>query len=417
MSTKRGQAHKRASGLLRGAAVAGLVSGLAAASLNGVPTADATCLGIFGISINLGDGGHCSSSLFGFALGLGPDTFATADGFFNAAIAVGSNVTAEAGTGGPLDFLNLAANFGNATDGATSTVTAGGGGFNLAANLGGNANLSGLAGQEAIDMEVSAGDGFGNVALNVIGNRNTIRAGDGFLNFATNVGGLFSFPNGSDNEITATGSLSAAFNSQTFLGEPCSVSQCGNTVTANGPLSLVVAAGVVRKLVEAGSFEITLANSFNSGDFEDNPNLPPANVLAASGTQANGVQLNATGTTTNGVAAGSTQGNRVRLNSADNNTNGVTASGTQGNRVRLNSADNNTNGVTASGTQGNRVRPSLNAASNRPETTSPGGSVHLSVSDHITKWAKKSSDPDSRGTGGRARDAKADADSTSSCDK
>ena len=37
---------KLASGLLRGAVVSGLVSGLAAASLGGVPTADATCIGI-----------------------------------------------------------------------------------------------------------------------------------------------------------------------------------------------------------------------------------------------------------------------------------------------------------------------------------------------------------------------------------
>ena len=118
-------------------------------------------------------------------------------------------------------------------------------------------------------------------------------------------------------------------------------------------------------------FRITLANSFNSDTFPNQP-LPTANVLAAGGTQANGVQLNATG---------------------------------------------NNDGVAAGGTPGNRFRPSLNAASNRSETTSPDGSVHKSVSGHITKWAKKSSDPDSRGTGGRARDAKADADSTSSCDK
>ena len=362
---------KRARGLLRGAAVAGLVSGLAAASLGGPPNADATCLGIFGISINLGDGGHCSSSLFGFALGIGPNTFATANtGFFNAAIAVGSGVTAVAGTG-PLDFLNLAVNAGNATDGATSTVEAGGGGFNLAANLGGNANTGG--GNGFSNLDVSATNGFGNVALNAIGsNRNTIHAGDGFLNFAVNVGG--SGGRGSDSRVTATGSLSAAFQSQTVLGDTCvdaSNPGCGNVVTAQGPLSLVVAAGVVGKLVQAMPFRITLANSFNSDTFPNQP-LPTANVLAAGGTQANGVQLNATG---------------------------------------------NNDGVAAGGTPGNRFRPSLNAASNRSETTSPDGSVHKSVSGHITKWAKKSSDPDSRGTGGRARDAKADADSTSSCDK
>ena len=76
-------------GLVRAALVAGVASGLAAASLGGVPNADATCLGIFGISINDGSGGHCSSSLFSFALGLGPGTSATARGNLNAAIAVG----------------------------------------------------------------------------------------------------------------------------------------------------------------------------------------------------------------------------------------------------------------------------------------------------------------------------------------
>ena len=65
---------KLASGLRRGAVVSGVTAAMAAASLAGVPKADATCLGIFGISINDGSGGHCSSSLFSFALGLGPGT-------------------------------------------------------------------------------------------------------------------------------------------------------------------------------------------------------------------------------------------------------------------------------------------------------------------------------------------------------
>ena len=183
---------KRASGLRRGVVVSGLVSGLAAASLGGAATADATCLGIFGISINLGGGGHCSSSLFGFALGLGPGTTSTADGLFTAAIAtgtdteassaglgtlayaggtgtlaqtqgilnlavaglrfdasglfgVGTNVAAVAGRQ-PLDFVNIAVNIGSADDAvdsggdAFSLVDASFGAFNLAGNLFGNAN-------------------------------------------------------------------------------------------------------------------------------------------------------------------------------------------------------------------------------------------------------------------------------------
>ena len=215
---------KLASGLMRGAVVSGVTAAMAAASLGGVPQADATCVGIFGISINDGSGGHCSASFFSFALGLGPGTSATAEGQLNAAIAVGNNVSATAGfeqdDEDAVDAFNLALNFGTATDGAVSTVEAGNGTFNLAANLGGNANSAVEAGQVPVDMDISAGDGIGNVALNVLGNRNTIRAETGFLNFAINAGAPFSYPNGSDNLVTATGGLSVAFNSQTFLGEP-----------------------------------------------------------------------------------------------------------------------------------------------------------------------------------------------------
>jgi len=354
---------------MRGAVVSGVAAAMAAASLGEVPKADATCVGIFGISINDRSGGHCSATFFSFALGLGPGTSATADGQLNAAIAVGNNVSATAGfeqdEEDVVDAFTLAINVGNATDGAVSTVEAGNGTFNLAANLGGNANAQ--PGREPVDMDISAGDGIENVALNVIGNRNTIRAEQGALNFAINTGAPFSFPNGSDNLVTATGGLSVAFNSRTFLGESCPSDVCGNTVTA-GPLSLVIAAGVVRKLVVGG---ITFANSFNSSTFPDNPNLPSTDVFAAGGTQ----------------------GNRVRLNSTGNST---------------------TNGVAAGGTQAQRVRPSLNAASNRQETTSTGGSVHRSVSDSTKKWAKKFSDRGSRSTSGLARNAKADADNTDS---
>ena len=269
-------------GLVRAALVSGVAVGLAAASLGGVPNADATCIGISGI--NIGDG--CHSTVGSFALVLGTGGTATTGGFLNAAIAVGNgDIHAIAGRGG-LDSLNLALNFGNATDGATSTVTAGGGtallpdNFNLAANLGGNANTGG--GNGFSNLDVSATNGFGNVALNAIGsNRNTIHAGDGFLNFAVNVGG--SGGRGSDSRVTATDSLSAAFQSQTVLGDTCvdaSNPGCGNVVTANGPLSLVVAAGVVGKEVVQDGPGITLANSFNSDTFPNQP-LPTANVLAA----------------------------------------------------------------------------------------------------------------------------------------
>ena len=71
---------KLASGLMRGAVVSGVAAAMAAASLGEMPEVDATCVGILGISINDGSGGHCSASFFSFALGLGPGTSATAEG-------------------------------------------------------------------------------------------------------------------------------------------------------------------------------------------------------------------------------------------------------------------------------------------------------------------------------------------------
>jgi hypothetical protein len=428
---------KLASGLKRGAVVSGVTATLAAASLGGVPNADATCLGILGISINLGDGGHCSSNLTTFSLGIGPDTFAIAnEGFFNAAIAIGNNITATAGTGG-LDFLNLAFNSGQAEDSATSTVIAGGGGFNLAANLGGNANASGGS---VVDMDIFAGNGFGNAAVNLFANRNRVHAEDGFLNIATTVGNAFSNPNGSENDVTATGSLSLAFSVQPpFITPSCPAAPCGNVVTANGPLSLVGAIGLVSRML-VGDFGITLGTPFNADTIP--PRTGSTTGVVASGTQANLVRLNSTGDNTNGVVAGGTQANLVELNSTGDNTNGVVTGGTQGNRVGLNSSGYNTNGVVAGGTQGNRVglnssdtntngtvggthsnriRSSLNAAPNRAETTSPGMSERMSerksVNDRSTKWGKKSSDSASGGASGRTGDAKTGADSADDCDK
>ena len=190
--------------------VSGVTAAMAAASLAGVPNADATCVGIAASISILGRLASATAPSVTSRWCWAPD-HGDHRWSLNAAIAVGTNVNAIAGTGA-LDSFNLAANFGNATDGASSTVTVGGtdllpSNFNLAANLGGNAGLSGAAGVPPVNMDVSVADGFLNVALNVIGNRNTVSAGvgGGFLSFAVNVGGPFSFPNGSDNIVTATG--------------------------------------------------------------------------------------------------------------------------------------------------------------------------------------------------------------------
>lgn len=430
---------KLASGLLGGA----VVSGLAAASLGAPPNADATCIGIFGISINDGSGGHCSSSLFGFALGLGPGTTATAEGLFTAAIATGTDTEASsAGTGtlayaggtntlaatqgilnlavaglgfeGPLgvgtnvvatagvrdlDFVNIAVNIGSADDAldsggdAISVVEASDGAFNLAGNLFGNANS--VDGVPTAMVVFAGGDdetlGFGTVAANVFGNRNHVEA-IGTLNNATAWGNVFRTPNGSDNIVTAgfvgsPTSLSWAFSYQGIFSQACSTALCGNDVNATGPGAIAGAVGVINRNVDQQGFGVSIATQFND-----------------------------TGTTANVLAASGTQGNRVGLKSTTSKTNVAAAGGTQGNRVRLNSTSSNTNDVAASGTQGNRVRSGLNAAFNRPKATSPGASVPKSVSDGIRTSTKKVRDTVSRGTSGLARDAKASADSTSSSD-
>src|SRR6478609_7886063 len=138
---------KLASRPLRGAA-AGLAAGLAAASLGGMPNADATCLGIFGISINDGSGGHCSSSLFGFALGLGPGTFATAEGLFTAAIATGTDTEASsAGTGTVAYAGGLASRA--FTDGILNFAAAG---LGFAPPLGAGDNVEAVAGRLPLDF-------------------------------------------------------------------------------------------------------------------------------------------------------------------------------------------------------------------------------------------------------------------------
>jgi hypothetical protein len=272
-------------GPVRAALVAGIAVGVATASLGGIGTASGTCIGLSGIDI--GDG--CETTFGNFALGLGDETVATAtNGFINGAIAIGTNLEAIAGSE-PLDFFNFAFNSGQATDDATSTVTAGGGGFNLAANIAGDANAGAGGGVGPQDMDISAGDGFGNVALNFNGNRNRITAGDGFLNIATNVGG-FGAPgnpnteiaNGSDNDITTTGGFSWAYNSQTALGETCPQGPCGNEVSATGPFAFVIAAGVVRRIVENEDpgLSFVWANSNNSADFPARTTWP-MNTLAA----------------------------------------------------------------------------------------------------------------------------------------
>ena len=212
------------------------MAGLAAASLGGVPTANATCIGISGININLGDGGGCFSTLGSFSLGIGPNTIATATGFLNGAVAIGlgnepleitqaasfgffnfswaggpdtfaetngnanlavvqgENARTVVGAGTAFDNVNLAFNFGNGFDTGvgftldreTNTVGTIGQG-NIAANFFGNSipGVNITEGARWLSVVQAGGItltpltvGFANAAYNLFGNGNQVTAGD-----------------------------------------------------------------------------------------------------------------------------------------------------------------------------------------------------------------------------------------------
>jgi hypothetical protein len=239
------------------------------------------------------------------------------NGIANMAIAAGSGVEAQAGNRN-LDFLNLAVNLGNATSPSTSVVDAGFGGLNLAANLGGNANA---AGGIFYNMLVLAGGsstnplgGYGNLALNLLGNRNDIEAFGGFVNAAVNLGNLFVFPNGSNTTIHVgdflTGmpsNLSVGFNWQIPLITPACTGLCGNNVFVNNGLgSLAGAIAVIDQTVTRSGFGISI----------NGVSLPASaaavSATASSSTQKNLVTVNKTAMNLpNGAAPGSNGGSAL----------------------------------------------------------------------------------------------------------
>jgi hypothetical protein len=78
--------------LAGGALLGAVASGLAAAALSCAGTANATCASISGIGNGPGiGGGSCNSSLTSFAVGLGTNAQASANGLFDSAIAIGDN--------------------------------------------------------------------------------------------------------------------------------------------------------------------------------------------------------------------------------------------------------------------------------------------------------------------------------------
>ena len=362
---------------------------VAAASLGGVGPANATCVSVSGFSLGTG----CTSSLGGFAIGIGDGTAATANGLLNFAIAtgantfatsvgalslalaggsgsqastngtlnlaiagigfpsplgIGTNVIAQAGELGGSDFGNVAINLGKAEELEESGVFAGGspigrGVLNLAVNLGGNADENG-------DLSMTA-SGIGNSAINVSGDRNQVVA-LGILSNATNLGNPFFLPNGSDNIVIA-GDLAEPAGA--LLSVAFNVNGVNNTVNAFGPLSIAGAFLVSDQepITQEGP-GITIKTPLN-------PNPAAASVLAARGTQRSLV--------------------RPSLNFSPGN---------------------------------NAASTSLGGSSSK--ATSPGGSALKSASDRVTTSVKKLSDTVSKVTRGLAGGSKAAAAKTSSSD-
>ena len=195
-----------------------------AASLGGVGTANATCASISGI-INIGKG--CTSSPLSFALALGPNRIASAEGLLTGAIAIGTNNVANAE-----GFLTgaIAIGLNNTDTGPPNTVADSRGAISLAYAGGNNAttltfgNLAFAAGQGDGYLTQAGGTStdMGNVALS-LGNDNpnladpdearaVAVAGDiarrnpSYFNLALNLG--------DDNNVQAVGLLNSVLNSQ-----------------------------------------------------------------------------------------------------------------------------------------------------------------------------------------------------------
>ncbi len=426
--------------------VSGLAAGLAAASLGGVGTANATCASISGIDIGTG----CASSPLSFALALGPNRVASAEGLFTGAIAIGTNNVANAE-----GFLIAAIAIGldsTSTGPAPNTVADSRGAISLAYAGGNNAtaltfgNLAFAAGQGdgyftqagglltdvgnvalslgnnvepdepgAVDA-VIAGDtgapvtrdpsyfnlaanlgddnnvqsqGLLNSVLNIAGNGNDVSAALGVLNNATN---LF----GDDNGVVAGNVPDPTANILQQIGGNVAFNAIGddNTVQAGsliapppgGPLAIVGTLGVDAQSISQPGTGITIATPFNSTD-----------------------------SNTNVLAAGATQRSLVRpsLNASLSRPNATSSGGS----VLKSVSDRITKSANKFSSQGSLFRPSLNSTPNHPNSASPTGSVLKSVSDRITTSTKKFSDAVSRVTGGLAGGADAGAASTSSSDK
>ncbi len=350
-----------------------LVSGLAAASWSGVGPANASCLSISGL-INIGDG-TCTSSPLSFALALGPNLNASANGLFTAAIAIGTRNVADAE-----GFLNAAIAIGldNIQSGPPQAEAHSAGAIGLA-YAGGNHTWAQTVGNLAFavaqgDDNVTFAGGtpadIGNIALN-LGDNNRVITGDAlgnpptrqpsYFNLGSNIGdgnfiltrglansGLSIFGDrnsllaegvfnnatnffGDDNDLLASNAPDPAANILRQIGGNVVFSGFGdrNTLGAGpGPFSILGALGVDDQIASQPGTGITIRNPFNTPVSSSFTNSD----LATRGTQTSGA---------NPLLS---------------------------------------------------FRPVANAADNRPETASAAGSLRTPLADRISKSVKRISD-------------------------
>lgn len=241
-----------------GALAAGalLMGGLASA-----PTANATCVSVFG----LGNTAECTSTIGSLAIAIGANAQAHADGLLGAAFTLGNDSGAEITTG---SVFNLVATVGQ------NSVTSSFGFFSAAISTGSDSNVyAGAEGDtpQIANLAISLGNnlpvnvgtlGIGNVAVNLFGDG--VTGALGTFNSALTVGGsgqngaqgyfssaanLFSkntnvLAGGSvETQLLATASFAfSAFGSDNFvkagpgpLAIAGSIAQTGATVRQPGP--------------------------------------------------------------------------------------------------------------------------------------------------------------------------------------
>lgn len=230
-----------------------ITSGLAVVGLSSATPANASCASFSGISIGTG----CTSSLFGFAIGLGAGATADAGGLLSTSFSIGKGATAS--TAGPLDVAVAA--------GPASWARVLGGTLNVAVAVGATGGEdyaqadAGWSKRDFANVAVTLGNssyafaggpsdtkiGAGNLAVN-LGMGNDVES-IGFLNGALGVGGRQPYMN---NLVVSTGvansatslfgnlnTVSAGTSSSSVGNSAFSAFGSGNTVTAGpGPLSL-----------------------------------------------------------------------------------------------------------------------------------------------------------------------------------